>query len=191
MTDNEDIPTRPPERGRSRTELDAMTEAMWQEITHLRAQVARLQKTLAKLVSANDSDSVLPPWLPFPPPRAAEDPDHRAETPLFTLAHFVRYYNETYVGRAGSRAIAIPDCWLDHPALVAEIATLTYTWRAAHLGTNANIKDAQHWHHQWRPGFAERLAAEWVHAQCLTDTHKPTGAEPRPDRFFAARRKSP
>ena len=117
------------------------------------------------------------------PTDAAEDKQHRGETPLFTVAHFVQYYNDTYVGNPGTRAVAIPDCWLDHPGLVAELATLTYTWREAHLGKNATARDAQYWHDHWRPGFAERMATEWVHQRCRSDGHKTAGAPARPDRF--------
>ncbi|MCU1685158.1 MAG: hypothetical protein JWQ81_5897 [Amycolatopsis sp.] len=48
--------------------------------------------------------------------------------------------------RSGTRAVAIPDCWLSHPGLLTELATLTYTWREAHIGKDATVKDAQYWH---------------------------------------------
>jgi uncharacterized coiled-coil protein SlyX len=149
----------------------------------LRRQIEQLSEKLAELTDEPESDPRLARWLTFLPPKAAEDKEHRGETPLFTLAHFVQYYNDTYVGNPGTRALAIPDCWLDHPGLVAEIATLTYTWREAHLGTKATARDAQYWHDHWRPGFAERMATEWVHQRCRSDGHKTAGAPARPDRF--------
>ncbi|WP_157183338.1 hypothetical protein [Sciscionella marina] len=161
-----------------------MTEAMWQHLQTHAVQLEQLTKKLTALEADEETNTArMARWLPYPPPPAAEDKQHRRETPLFTIACFVQYYNATYTGRPGSRAIAIPDCWLSHPGLVAELATLTYTWRAAHLGRGATPRDAQYWHDRWRVGFAERLATEWVHAHCLADEHKPAGAPARADRF--------
>ncbi|MEU6643103.1 hypothetical protein ABZ863_11185 [Saccharomonospora sp. NPDC046836] len=190
MNDDEDIPVPapsedpagPPQR-RTRDELDAMVETLWTQMQSQQAHIDRLQQRITALEDDQDHNPRLARWLPFAAPPAAEDKQHRDETPLFTIAHFVRYYNETYVGKPGSRAVAIPDCWLNHPALLAELATLTYTWRAAHIGKNASPRDAQYWHDRWRAGFAERLTTEWTHPHCLTDGHKPAGAPSRPDRF--------
>ncbi|QYN18920.1 hypothetical protein [Amycolatopsis sp. DSM 110486] len=169
---------------RSRAELDAMIERLWSAAQAHRGLLEQLHERVAQIEAREDADTEhLARWLAFPAPPAAEDLECEGETPLFTIAHFVAYYNEVYVGRPGSRAVAIPDCWLDHPGLLAEIATLTYTWRAAHLGKRANPRDAQHWHDRWRPAFAERLVSEWTHPHCLTDTHKPVGAASLPDRY--------
>ncbi|WP_432854972.1 hypothetical protein ACQPXB_21290 [Amycolatopsis sp. CA-161197] len=168
---------------RSRAELDAMIERLWSAAQAHRGLLEHLHERVSKLEKQEGADTGrLARWLAFPPPPAAEDSANDGETPLFTLAHFVHYYNEVYVGRPGSRAVAIPDCWLDHPGLLSEIATLTYTWRAAHLGRHSNPRDAQTWHDRWRPAFAERLASEWTHAHCLTDIHKAAGALPKRDR---------
>jgi hypothetical protein len=149
----------------------------------LQRQIEQLAGKLAELTDEPEADPRLARWLTFRPPEAAEAKEHRGETPLFTIAHFVQYYNGTYVGNPGTRAIAIPDCWLEHPGLVAELATLTYTWREAHLGKKATARDAQYWHDHWRPGFAERMVTEWVHQRCRSDGHRTAGAPARPDRF--------
>ncbi|MEW2507636.1 hypothetical protein AB0878_44970 [Amycolatopsis sp. NPDC047767] len=177
--DGEDVPAR-----RSRAELDAMVERLWSAAQEHQGRLAQLHDRVQQLEAREQADTDrLARWLSFPTPPAAEDPQHAGETPLFTIAHFVHYYNEVYVGRPGSQAVAIPDCWLDHPGLLAELATLTYAWRAAHLGRQANPRDAQHWHDRWRPAFAERLATQWTHAHCLTDIHKAAGAQSKKDRY--------
>ncbi|WP_410626185.1 hypothetical protein [Amycolatopsis sp. cmx-8-4] len=166
--------------------LDELTEAVAGLETvakALRRQIEQVAEKIAELTDEPEADPRLARWLTFRPPEAAEDKEHRGETPLFTIAHFVQYYNDTYVGNPGTRAIAIPDCWLEHPGLVAELATLAYTWREAHLGKKATDRDAQYWHDHWRPGFAERMATEWVHQRCRSDGHKTAGAPARPDRF--------
>jgi hypothetical protein len=189
VTSDDDIPV--PEdpaddARRTDAEIAAMVERLWSAAQAHEARIGQLHERLARLEAEEESGRQrLARWLPFPPPPAAEDPGNQGETPLFTIAHFVQYYNEVYVGRPGSRAVAIPDCWLSHPGLLAEIATLAYTWRAAHLGRRANVRDAQYWHDRWRPAFADRLAAEWTHPHCATGTHKPVGAGEMRDRYTA------
>ncbi|OLZ50260.1 hypothetical protein [Amycolatopsis keratiniphila] len=163
-------------------------------VSDLRRQVAQqhdLAKDLAiqlqRLVAEDEADpdqrrNRPAPWVPFEPPGRTE-PDSGARDPLVGVALFVEYYNTTYVGLPGSRAVAIPDCWLSHPGLLAEVATLAYFWRAANTGPRANVKDAQYWHHTFRPGFAARLASEWTHAHCRASSHKDAGAPARPDRY--------
>jgi hypothetical protein len=168
---------------RSLDELNEVVAGLETVAEVLGRQIEQVSRKLAELTEEPESDPRLARWLMFLPPDAAEDKQHRGETPLFTIAHFVQYYNETYVGNPGTRAVAIPDCWLEHPGLVAELATLTYTWREAHLGKQATARDAQYWHDHWRPGFAERVATEWVHQRCRSDGHKTAGAPARPDRF--------
>ncbi len=123
-------------------------------------------------------------WVWFSPPAAAEDRQHRDDDldPRFTLDNFVAWFNLTFEGRAGSSALPIPDCWREHPGLAMEVATLAYAWRHANVGRSANVRDAQYWHHTWRPGFAVRLL-EWVHSRCLDGHHQRVGADPRADRF--------
>ncbi|MBN9743589.1 hypothetical protein DMP23_21340 [Amycolatopsis sp. A1MSW2902] len=177
---------------RSEAEIAAMVERLWSAAQGHEARIEHLHERLRKLEAQDESDPQhLARWLTFPAPPAAEDPAHQGETPLFTIACFVQYYNEVYVGRPGSRAVAIPDCWLNHPALLAEIATLTYTWRAAHLGRHASVREAQYWHDRWRPAFAERLATEWTHPHCLTATHKQVGSGDLKDRYTVEARSSP
>ncbi|MFD8500996.1 hypothetical protein [Amycolatopsis sp. NPDC059657] len=170
--------------GRSRAQLDAMTAATWNQVKALNAKLKWLADKVKELESrAEDTAATLPPWLPFEPPAAAEDDPDSPESPLFTLVHFVEYYNSTYVGYPGTRANAIPDCWLEHPGLVAEVATLTYTWRAAHLGPKATARDAQHWHDRYRPAFAVRMATEWTHTHCLTQQHRNAPTPTKTDRY--------
>ena len=153
---------------RSLDELDEVVAGLETVAKGLGQQIEQVSEKLAELNDEPESDPRLARWLMFLPPDAAEDKQHRGETPLFTVAHFVQYYNDTYVG---------------NPGLVAELATLAYTWREAHLGKKATARDAQYWHDHWRPGFAERMATEWVHQRCRSDGHKTAGAPARPDRF--------
>lgn len=122
------------------------------------------------------------PWAVFEVPATTDEAGNELSV-VPALERFVQFYNSTYVGLSGSRAVVIPDCWLNHPALVAEIATLAQTWRDAHVGPHASARDAQYWHHQWRPGFAARLVSEWTHAQCREEAHKQAGADGRAARF--------
>lgn len=195
MTEDDDITTPEPDGPdeatqseqqqpvRSRDELDAMTEELWARVQAQQSQIEQLQEKIAELENDAEEKPRLAPWLPFPAPPAAEDTQHREQKPVFTVANFVHYYNAVYVGKGGTRAVAIPDCWPQHPGLVAELATLAYTWRAAHVGKGAKPSDAQYWHDRWRAGFAERMITEWTHQQCLTEAHKPVGATPLTDRF--------
>jgi hypothetical protein len=195
MTEDDDITTPEPERlddaaqpeqqqpARSRAELDAMTEELWDRAQVQQSEIEQLHEKIAELESDAEKKPRLAPWLPFPAPPSAEEKQHREQTPVFTVSNFVQYYNAVYVGKGGTRAVAIPDCWPQHPGLVAELATLAYTWRAAHVGKGAKASDAQYWHDRWRAGFAERMITEWTHQQCLTEVHKPVGATPLTDRF--------
>ncbi|OXM43431.1 hypothetical protein [Amycolatopsis alba] len=173
--------------------LEQQITALQAAVGYLKRQVAQqhdLAKDLAiqlqKLVAEDEVDpdqrkNRPAPWVPFDPPGTVHPAG--ARDPLVGIALFVDFYNSTYVGLPGSRAIAIPDCWLSHPGLVAEIATLAYFWRAANTGPRANVKEAQYWHHTFRPGFAARLAGEWTHAHCRANSHKDAGAPARPDRY--------
>lgn len=91
--------------------------------------------------------------------------------PQMVVPDFVAFYNVTYVGE-GSRATPIPNCWQRHPGLAMEVATLAHTWREANLGPTSNVRDAQQWHHQWRPAFVDRIAREWVGGGCLDGSHR-------------------
>ena len=82
----------------------------------------------------------------------------RHEHPQATLQLWVEFYNATYVSTTQSvgedHNRAIPGCWLQHPGLAAEVATLTATWRAAFVGPAADPANAQNFHDRWRPGCA-------------------------------------
>ena len=125
-------------------------------------------------------------WVWFSPPAAAEDDPDRENDPRWTVDNFVAWYNITFVGVDGSRARPIPPCWQEHPGLAMEVASLAYTWRAANIGPDAHPRDNQYWLHQWRPGFTDRLAREWVAPDCLDGNHRPGLLDPRPDRYTIA-----
>ena len=113
------------------------------------------------------------PGVGEPAPWAISSPLPHPD-PQLTVPDFVAFYNATYVGE-GPQARPIPDCWERHPGLAMEIATLVHAWRAANLGPTANVRDAQQWHHQWRPAFADRLAGDWVSSDCLDGSHRDPG----------------
>lgn len=171
----------------TRSDIAGHIDTIYDLLTQQRALIRRLEKQQRAQPPPEDDpekDERLASWAPFPPPPAAEECAYEDEDPLFTLINFVDYYNETYVGNPGTRAIGIPDCWMEHPGLVAEIATLTYTWRAAHVGAAATARDAQAWHNLWRPGFADRMITEWTHTHCLGSGHKAAGLAFRPTRYL-------
>jgi hypothetical protein len=124
---------------------------------------SRVDRLAAGMESGGHADGPTAPWLLTGPAVVAEDP-------TTFVADFVDYYNGTYAG-LGGRAKSIPACWREHPGLVAEVAALAYAWRAANRGRGANIRDAEHWLHQWRPGFADRMARDWVPADCFDSHH--------------------
>lgn len=187
---------RPDDHDRGRGDLNqqiaGLTEilgALSTQITRLEARHNRLARTVAGKDTKSESGEERPEpaaWAWFSPPAAAEDDPQSREDPRFTVENFIAFFNVTYRGPEGGRAKPIPDCWRHHPGLAAEVATLAYSWRAAHVGSAAAARDAQHWHHQWRPGFTERLGRDWVSPDCLDGHHQPTGATPRADRHTLA-----
>jgi hypothetical protein len=72
-----------------------------------------------------------------------------------------------------------------------EIATLAYSWHSANTGPAANPREAQYWHHQWRPGFTDRLTREWVHSDCIDGEHRAAGAIARLNRFATGQQRDP
>jgi hypothetical protein len=127
----------------------------------------RVDRLAARSPDATDEEGDEPAaWVWLSPPTADTD------DPQVVVDNFVAFYNLAYVGIEGSRATPIPPCWRQHPGLTMEVANLAYTWRASNLGASANVRDAQQWHHQWRPAFAERLVREWVHTDCLDGDHR-------------------
>jgi hypothetical protein len=170
-------------------QISALTEivnALANTVNQLNKRVEHLEKA-SKSPNPSDADGSYEPaaWVWFTPPAAAEDHPDITEDPRFTVDHFVAWYNITYVGIEGSRATRIPRCWQQHPGLAMEIATLAYSWRAANIGPSASPREAQYWHHQWRPGFTDRLTREWVHTDCIDNDHRAAGLTERPDRFTA------
>ena len=152
--------------------LDRMA-TLTKQVAELKAQVAALgkEKKTAKATPAE--------WAWFPVPLLSAHPPA-------TVALWVEFYNATYVTTTSSSGDdhnrAIPGCWLHHPGLAAEIATLAASWRASFVGPGADPVGAQNWHDRWRPGFAERLRA-W--APCTSDQHlaDPEASPAREHRF--------
>lgn len=118
------------------------------------------------------------PWVWYVPPELTADPQANVHL-------FVAWYNEVYVGSENGRARPIPACWDQHPGLAMEIAALAALWHSANRGRGATPRDAQTWHHQWRPAFINRLP-EWIHPHCLDGYHRVAGAAPRTNRFAPA-----
>lgn len=171
-----------PSNGQGRDDRDnqiaALTEIIGTvagDLRRLEGRVKRLATTLDETTRPADDESEATkpaPWVWFPPPAAAEDNPDAEQDARATVTNFVTWYNSTFAGIDGSRAHPIPPCWPQHPALAMEIASLTYAWRTGNIGPSANARDAQQWLHQWRPGFSERLARDWVHADCLDGDHR-------------------
>jgi hypothetical protein len=178
------------------SDRDRQISALTEIIGALATTVAQLTDRVEHLAKANrsrgqsDTNNSHEPadWVWFTPPAAAEDEPETPEDPPFTVGNFVTWYNITYVGVEGSRTTRIPSCWRQHPGLAMEIASLAYSWRAANIGPSASPREAQYWHHQWRPGFTDRLTRDWVHTDCVDGEHRPAGAIGRTNRFLSGTR---
>lgn len=177
-------------------DLDHQISALTGIVSSLSEKVHQLMRAPSRLDDGDPSrtgnEDGPAPWVVFTPAPAAEDHIHRADnhTPMWTLENFVSWYNNTYAGVPGAVARPIPACWHEHPGLAQEVGSLAYSWLRSNVGPAANVRDAQHWHHQWRTGFAARLG-DWVHPHCLDGRHRPSGAQPRADRFSPVSRGSP
>jgi hypothetical protein len=180
--------TRDSDVDRQITALTEIIDALATTVSQLSDRVTHLDNTTRSRGHGATGEGHEPAaWVWLNPPAAAED-DSETTDPRVTVERFVTWYNITYVGVEGSRARPIPDCWRDHPGLAMEIATLAHNWRAANIGPSASPREAQYWHHQWRPGLTDRLTREWVHTDCLDGEHRATGATERADRFTLAER---
>lgn len=150
-------------------------------------KMLREQERRDKDTAEDEPDPNAPaPWVWFSPPAPDEPEDGEEdfeEDPQVFVTNFVAWYNTVFVGVESGRAKAIPGCWEAHPGLAMEVASLAFSWRAANLGPEASIKEAQYWLHQWRPGFADRLVRDWVHTDCVDGQHQATGAHTRDNRF--------
>ena len=163
------------DRGEMATpDIDRQIRALTEIIGSLAEALSRLSTRVDRLTPeaqsrTSTSSDEYAPWAWEHPEAATDDPESVVET-------FVAFYNRTYVGVDGGRARPIPACWRDHPALIAEVATLAYSWRAANLGIAANVRDAQYWLHQWRPAFTDRMVRDWLPMDCFDgdrDHHAP------------------
>ncbi len=161
-------------------ELGASVLKLLGDMEELTEHVGELDTAVDALTKKAKADKDVPAeWALFAVPE-------RHEHPQATLQLWVEFYNATYVTTTQSvgedHNRAIPGCWLQHPGLAAEVATLAATWRAAFVGPTADPANAQNFHDRWRPGFAARLRT-W--APCSTERHtfNPNGSPERPTRF--------
>lgn len=183
--DSDTVATTPPEGGEQEEtmtvdELGAAVLKLLGDMEGLTEHVDELADTVEALSKKATADEDAPAqWALFAVPE-------RHEHPQATLQLWVEFYNATYVTTTQSvgedHNRAIPGCWLQHPGLAAEVATLAATWRAAFVGPTADPANAQNYHDRWRPGFAARLRT-W--APCSTERHtaNPNGSPERPTRF--------
>lgn len=148
------------------SQVHALIEIVGRVADSVSALSGRVDRLAAEMESGGSADGPTAPWLLGGTAVLVEDP-------TAFVTGFVGYYNATYTG-PGERARPIPSCWREHPGLVVEVAALAYAWRAANQGMSANIRDAEHWIHQWRPGFADRMARSWVPADCFDGGHGDT-----------------
>lgn len=169
--------------------LTEIIDSLAHQVTDLEARHNRLIHALGRHGPQHDTETdtcadhepaAPAPWTWSTPPRP-DDPG-RDQDPRQVVETFVHWYNQTYTGVDAGRATPIPPCWREHPGLAMEIATLCHTWRQANLGPQANVRDAQLWHHQWRTGFADRLTRDWTHPDCRDGQHRPAGGSGRCDR---------
>lgn len=181
------------DQDRQITALTEIVGALATTVSHLNARIDKLTKANQSpgqdgKDDGPDEEQANDPaaWVWFTPPATAEDEPDATHDPRITVDNFVTWYNTTYVGIEGTRAKPIPDCWRHHPGLAMEIATLAYSWRAANIGPQASPREAQYWHHQWRPGFTDRLTREWTGTDCTDGDHRATEPGQRPDRFTLA-----
>lgn len=161
-------------------DLGALVLKLLGDMEELTEHVGELDTAVQALTTKAKADKDEPAeWALFPVP---QHHDH----PTATLQLWVEFYNATYVTTTQSvgedHNRAIPGCWLQHPGLAAEVATLAATWRAAFVGPTADPANAQNFHDRWRPGFAARLRT-W--APCSTERHtlNPSSSPDRPTRF--------
>jgi hypothetical protein len=150
------------------------------DVEELADHVSELDSAVAALTRKARVDKDAPAeWALFDVPAFTEHPPA-------TLQLWVEFYNTTYVTTTSSvgddHNRAIPGCWLQHPGLAAEVATLAACWRAAFVGPMADPANAQNFHDRWRPGFTARLRT-W--APCSAERHNsnPNGSPERPTRF--------
>ncbi|TDD37783.1 hypothetical protein [Saccharopolyspora elongata] len=159
-------------------ELHAILTEVIQRLRATETKVQDLERAFGEVMQEETRKRSEPaPWVWVPPPATTNDPRTNVRA-------FVEFYNLTYFG--AGRAQRIPECWEQHPGLAMEIATLAAAWRAANLGRSAHPRDAQSWHHHWRPGAIDRMVRDWTHPSCLDGDHRPAGADSRVDRFTAA-----
>ncbi|MGZ4558588.1 MAG: hypothetical protein ACXVGB_08115 [Mycobacteriaceae bacterium] len=142
--------------------LTALLESVTEHLATLDETVAALMQE-RKASEAEEEKPAEWAWFPVP---------ERSRHPPASLALWVQFYNTTYVTTTNNDGAddnrAIPECWLQHPGLAAEIATLAAAWRSVFLGPAADPAAAQNWHDRWRTGFASRLRG-W--APCSSDRH--------------------
>lgn len=128
----------------------------------LEETVARLNKTVADLVTVIESGGLQPDSDPSAPPKhywrlnAIPDP--------VKIDSWVEYMNRVYTRI--KEPILIPACWANHEGLKAEVGTLYGAWRAGFTNKDATALDGQNFHDRWLPGFMTRVPW-WIYKSCL------------------------
>jgi len=183
--DSDTAATTPPEGGEQKgtitvDELGAAVLKLLGDMEELTEHVDELANAVEALTKKAKADEDAPAeWALFDVPA-------RHEHPPATLQLWVEFYNATYVSTTQSvgedHNRAIPGCWLQHPGLAAEVATLAATWHAAFVGPTADPANAQNFHDRWRPGFAARLRS-WAPCSSERHTTNPNGSPEHPTRF--------
>ncbi|HEX5405345.1 MAG TPA: hypothetical protein VFX16_23970 [Pseudonocardiaceae bacterium] len=148
-------------------DVDSQILALVEIVGTVAATVSGLSRRVDALAGeVGDAGTDPAPWVWSSPPSSPGDES------ATVVDNFVAFYNATFAGVVGGRARPIPPCWREHLGLTAEVATVAYAWRAANLGATANVRDAQYWLQQWRPGFADRMVRDWVHIDCFDGAHR-------------------
>lgn len=134
-------------------------------------------------------DDPLPPKLPKPGgehtsrrPWELVSDNVAEDDALVWLEKFVAFYNHRYAWMPAQR---VPDCWVEHGALIEELNTLMWSRWTAFSSTQASAEGAQNWHTYSLPNFLARLTTwmggEGPAADCRAGSHKPLGeGGPRP-----------
>jgi hypothetical protein len=146
-------------------QMQVLLEQFVARMVTLETRVAQVATNNRPSPQPECDDGEAASWVLYPPPALTGDPYADASA-------FVDYYNTVYIGRSDGRAQRIPSCWEEHRGLAMEIANLAATWHAANTGPSANPREAQWWHHQWRPGTIDRMIRDWLHPDCLDGQHR-------------------
>lgn len=129
---------------------------------------SRLATTSGSPAAAGGSAGERVPWL------AADDIDAARRD----VADLIGWLRDVYLHYDDA---TLPDCWLWHPGIVAELMALRDVWAAAHYGDQASPQRVMDWHDGYRPRTVRRVRE--LLTGCSLDRHAPGGdREYRPTR---------